>query len=200
MYTCKVRWFKYKTSMIAPGLASARCLNAVSLMSEAPDDPKNGYLQQYVGCFPVIYFSLVLIFMLPGDEVEIWDQRVGTLVFRIELNYLPQREAQGSNPTPVLGKSNPQFSLCFGSSQVLPAQWRHWPALREGSESPPTPRRAGPKLRNREQRARSLRCTRTVAGSAGPQLPACPAGCTESSWLGALALLPHRPIQCRRET
>lgn len=136
------------------------------------------------------HFSLVLIFMFLEDEVEIWGQRVGTLVFRIELNYLPQREAQGSNPTPVLGKSNPQFSLCFGSSQVLPAQWRHWPTLSEASESPPTPWRAGPKLRNREQRARSLRCTRTVAGSAGPQLPACPAGCTESSWRGALALLP----------
>lgn len=39
-----------------------------------------------------------------------------TLVSRSELNFL--KEAQGSDPTPVLGKSNPQFSPCFGFSPV----------------------------------------------------------------------------------
>lgn len=37
---------------------------------------------------------------------------------------------------------------------------------------------------------KTSRCSRTVARTTGPQLPACPVGYAESSWLGAVALLP----------
>lgn len=72
----------------------------------------------------------------------------------------------------------------------LPAQERHWPALRETGESPPAPWRAGPKLRSREQRARNLEGARAGAGAGGLQLPTHPAACAECGWLGTPASLP----------
>lgn len=73
--------------------------------------------------------------MLLGVKVEVggegrqWRHQI-TSVSWSELN--SPKEARGSDPTPVLGKSNPQFSPCFGSSPALPTRsGRHWPALRE---------------------------------------------------------------------
>lgn len=127
--------------------------------------------------------------MLLGVKVEVgegrqWRHQI-TSVSRSELN---SKEAQGSDPTPVLGKSNPQFSPCFGSSQALPTRSGETLASPARGRLESTDSQEGgtdAQEPGAEGKARAI--ADRGGGAAGPQIPACPAGYAESGWLGALA-------------